>query len=657
MSKLNQVDAEPYREIPEDLYVTALLPAEDEMIATMVEGAELPALLAAIAFITGDVSILRDEFRPSDKPMGATIEPQGGMSVATQAAARILAVQKLIEFRDKPPAAIVEPAPEKLDNIMRFLAKGVGEDYIPLLRHELAMPEDMGAPKWRKSEIAPDTDFNVVIVGSGISGLAAAHRFDQAGVSFTVIEKNSDVGGTWWENDYPGCRLDTPNYAYSFSFSQKSDWPQRFSQQKVIKDYLIGVSNEFHLREHIRFNTEVTAARFNEHYNRWTVTTREMGGRCTEVTANSVVTAVGQLNRPNYPDIRGRETFLGTAFHSADWDHSIDLAGKRVAVVGTGASAFQIVPAIVDTVGDLKVFQRNPPWMLPTPAYHHDISPQLHWLFAHIPYYARWYRFWQFWIAAEGRLPLAVVDPTWKKSGSVSGANEDFRRDLIKHMRKQFVDRPDLLKKMTPTYPPGAKRLLRDNGVWAKALKQNHVSLITTPISEITPTGIRTEDGTESAFDVIIYATGFRASDFLDPIMFTGRGGANLHDQWGGDARAYLGIAVPNFPNLFIMVGPTSGAVINGSVIFTAECDAEYIVECFHQMLQNNVHTMEVREAPFEAFNEMVDAQNRLRAWGVEGVSSWYKNKFGRVSQNWPGTLLEYWKLTRSPKMADFITT
>jgi 4-hydroxyacetophenone monooxygenase len=650
-----RVDAFPFHVA--DPYVTEAIVGDDDAIAAAVAEAEIPALLAALALVTGDLTILREDLRPPQNPIGATIEPQGGMSAAAQALARSIAVRKLIEFRDRGSTVTHASTPDALNTIMRFLTNNAADEYIPLLRHELGLPEDMGKPRWHKDEVAPETDFKVVIVGAGISGLAAAHRFRQAGVSFIVLEKNPEVGGTWWENTYPGCRLDTPNYAYSFSFAQKPDWPQQFSRQPVIRDYLIGVSQDFSLRDQVRFSTEVVSAEFNDVSALWTVTTRQEDGTVNRFSANAVVTAVGQLNRPSYPAIKGRESFAGQSFHSSDWDHSVDLADKRVAVIGTGASAYQIVPSIVSTTGVLKVFQRNAPWLLPTATYHHDIRPGLHWLFRHLPFYARWYRFWQFWIAAEGRLPFVKVDPEWNKPGSVSAPNEQLRQDLLRYLETQFSDRPDLLEKTTPNYPPGAKRLLRDNGSWASALKQPHVSLITETIAEITPDGIRTQDGIEHLFDVIVYATGFTASDFLTPMIIKGNGGIDLQEQWDGDARAYLGVTIPNFPNLFVIYGPTSGVVVNGSVVFISECGAEYILECFHQILESGIRTLEIKPEPFEDYNRKVDAENKLRAWGTEGVSTWYQNKHGRVSQNWPFSLLEYWNLTRAPEMHHFKST
>lgn len=633
-------------------HVNAIV-ASDEEIAAAVLDADLPALLAALATLTGDDRLLADDLQPPPIRMGASIKPQGGMSTKAQDKARRLAVGTLVAYRDKSAPA-PDPKAPLLERAMRFLARGAGAEYLPLLKHELALPRDLGAPSWSKADIAPDRDFKVAVIGAGLSGVAAAYRLAQAGVVYKVFEKNADVGGVWWENVYPGCRLDTPNFAYSYSFAQKQDWPEQFSRQTEIQKYVSRVADETSVRAHIEFETEVLSLSYDEASARWSIETRDGSGRVRAETFSAVITATGQLNRPAYPDINGLQTFKGDLFHSARWPAGFDVSGKRVAVVGTGASAYQIVPSIVDSVSALEVFQRNPPWMLPTPNYHDEIKPGMAWLLHHVPYYGRWFRFWQFWIAAEGRLPLVEVEPGWDHPISVGSANEGLRLECIEHLKTQLSDRPDLLKKLTPNYPPGAKRMLRDNGVWAAALKQPHAKLVTNKIEKIEEGGIVTEDGQLHEVDVIVLATGFQASDYLAPIKVVGRGGKDLHEWWAGDCRAYLGITMPGFPNLFMTGGPTTGVVVNGSAIFSAECAVEYALSAIHELLRGGYAAMDVRQAPFDEFNRRVDAENLTKAWGVAKVSSWYRNRFGRASQTWPFSLLEYWRLTERANLADY---
>ncbi len=368
-----------------------------------------------------------------------------------------------------------------------------------------------------------------------------------------------------------------------------------------------------------------------------------------------LISAVGQLNRPSLPDIPGLETFTGPAFHSARWDHSIDLAGKRVAVIGTGASAVQFIPEIAPVAGELVVFQRTPPWFAPTPDYHDEVSQGLRWLYGHVPSYSEWNRFWIFWRMGDGALDAVRVDEAWEPKGeAVSAANDMVRMVLSGYLGAEFAERPDLLEAVVPTYPPGAKRMLRDNGIWARTLQRDNVQLVTDGIREITPNGVIVADGTEHAVDVLIYGTGFQASKFLTPMSIRGRNGVDLHEHWAGDARAYLGVTVPGFPNLFCLYGPNTNIVVNGSIVYFSECGVRYILGLLEQLLRGGHATVDVRKDIHDDFNDRVDAQNRRMAWGWSDVNSWYKNEHGHVAQNWPFTLLEYWQQTVRPDPDDY---
>jgi 4-hydroxyacetophenone monooxygenase len=626
----------------------------DEEIRAALEQVEVAPLLAAVAHLTGDLDLLRDDLRPDPD---RSLEPDGGLTPAAVEAAREVIVGALARYRDAgcPPAP--EPDPAALRRIMAFL---VGDDnvesYEDLLREELAVEGgDLRAPSWHKDDVAPDVTFRVAVIGAGMSGLLAAHRLRQAGVEVVILEKNDDVGGTWFENTYPGCRVDVPNHLYSYSFAQ-TDWPQHFSTQAELLEYFRGFADRFGLRPLIRFGTEVLSATLDETSMGWQVRVRTPEGAEEVVEANAVISAVGQLNRPSYPDIPGVGDFAGPAFHSARWDHDVELAGKRVAVIGTGASAAQLIPHVAEEAGELLVLQRTPNWFAPTPDYHEEVPGGMRWLMGRVGPYGPWYRVWLFWRMHEGLLPAAVVDPEWESEGqrSVSGPNEMVRLLLSAYIEAEFADRPDLLPEVLPQYPPMAKRIIRDNGIWARTLKRDDVSLITERIERITPAGIVTADGVEHPVDVLIYGTGFTASEFLTPMQVTGRGGVDLHERWKGDARAYLGITVPEFPNLFCLYGPNTNIVINGSIIYFSECEVRYVTEAVRLLLEGGHRAMDVRPEVHDTFNERIDAANRQMAWGASSVSSWYKNQHGRVAQNWPFSLLEYWERTKAPDPGDY---
>jgi 4-hydroxyacetophenone monooxygenase len=619
---------------------------DDELIRAAVACAEVPALLPAVAQLTGDEELLREDLRPDPDRL---LEPDAGLGPQQLEEARALACEALREHL----ASGAAPPAVDADRLRRLLTFVVGsedvvEEYLPLFREELcAAGEDPRAPGWHKDDLAGPTPFVVAVVGAGMSGLLAAHRCRQAGLDVVVLDKNDDVGGTWLENSYPGCRVDVPNHFYSYSFVQH-DWPQYFSTQQVLLDYFRSCAEEFGLADDIRFRTEVTAATYDESRAVWVLSLRTDDGPQT-LEANAVISAVGQLNRPSYPDIAGRERFEGPAFHSAEWDHDVELEGRRVAVIGTGASAVQLIPHVAERADELLVFQRTPNWFVPTPEYQQDIPDELRWLQRQVPAYGSWYRFWLFWRNTEGMLAATEVEEAWDDPRSTGALNDVLRELLTAHLQSEFADAPDLIDEVVPAYPPSAKRVIRDDGTWAATLKRDDVRLVTDKISEITPRGVRTADGVEHEVDVIVYGTGFQASRFLTPMRVVGRGGVDLHERWGGDARAYLGINVPGFPNLFCLYGPNTNIVINGSIIYFSECAVSYVVECLRLLLETGHRALEVRDEAHDEYNAWIDEGNRRRVWSVAGVNSWYKNEFGRSAQNWPFSLPEYWRQTRRP--------
>jgi 4-hydroxyacetophenone monooxygenase len=397
----------------------------------------------------------------------------------------------------------------------------------------------------------------------------------------------------------------------------------------------------------------VQALRYDEAHCCWQIDIEREGRRDT-LRAQAVISAVGQLNRPRLPDIAGLERFKGQAWHTARWRHDVDLRGLRVGVIGTGASAFQVVPQVARQAASLTVFQRSAPWVVDTPAYTRELPPGLHWLLSHLPGYNAWYRFEQFWVAVEGRRRYSQVDPAWRRSGSVSALNAQLRDMLEAQIAQAYAGRPDLQRVMTPDYPPYAKRMLRDDGAWPAALQAGHVSVVSTPIAEVTEDGVRDADGRLHALDVLIYGTGFSASQFLNSLRVSGLGGVDLHQQWGLEPKAYQGVCVPGFPNLFMLYGPNTNLITNGSLVLFSEIEIEYVMRCLRTLGERGARAMACTEEASERYNARIDAAARSMAYGIEGVSNWYKSSSGRVTQNWPLSTIDFWRQMQTVQTQDF---
>jgi len=616
--------------------------------------AEIAPLLMSVVQITGDLDLM------------AQVAPhiQGPWSFLQNVpdALRQTVIERMVQAL-KTCAAGDAPAPARPgpDVLQKMMSAGVGQpvpaEYIPLLLEEMSFGgEDTRAVRWPGEPPAARERFPVIVVGAGFGGLCAAIRLKKLGIPFTLLEKNDDVGGTWLENRYPGCAVDTPNHFYSYSFQVNDRWSRHFSRRDEILGYIHDVVREHGLREHIRFGVEVTEAAFDEAAGQWAVRWRDREGREQTSRCRALITAVGQLNRPAFPPVPGIGRFRGPAFHTAQWDASVLLAGKRVAMIGTGASGMQAGPSIAPEVAHLRVFQRSPHWAVNNPNYHLETTPGHRWALAHIPYYSNWLRFQQFWASSDGFHASLHKDPAWSQPAvSLNETNHKLRETIVAYVREQLDGDEALLAKCIPPYPPYGKRMLRDNH-WYRMLRRDNVALETDPIARIEEDAIVMADGTRHEADVIVYATGFQASKMLWPMTIRGRGGRTLRDDWGDDdPRAYLGMTVPGYPNLFVLYGPNTNLAHGGSIIFHTECQVRYMMQALQLMIERGLGTLEVRPEVHERYNERLDAKARDMVWTHEGVRSWYKNARNRLTVTSPWRLLDYWAMTRTFDPGEFV--
>lgn len=629
------------------------IPGTDADLDRALADVNLPTLLMVMTQLVGDNRYLTERYRPKpiETPEGSMFPDDSGR-FAPEVAAEIRAAARalLLDIRSRggelPPA----PTAARLQEMMTFsTAEPVSDTFCEMLLEETGFVNRDRQWQEQISQVlagkAPE-GFSVIVVGAGMSGLCSGIKLKAAGIPFVILEKNPEVGGTWYENSYPDCGVDTPNHFYSFSFDRNPDWSGYFSKRDELFAYFDRCADKYGLRDSVQFNTEVTAMRYDAEACVWHVDVRRADGRSETLTANAVISAVGQLNRPSTPDFPGLSSFSGAAFHSARWRHDVDVTGKRVAVIGTGCSAVQLLPKTAAKAAQVYVFQRSPHWLSPNRDYYRPVEPGLKWALKHIPCYAEWHRARMIFSFADRNWGAVPADPNWPHpERSTNEANEGMRNALIAYISEQLGDRQDLLPKVVPDFPVFGKRLIVDNN-WYPTLARDNVELVTDEIRSVHPNAIETADGALREIDVIIFATGFNTNHFLWPMDVVGRSGQTLENRWGDYPRAYKGILVPDYPNLFCLYGPNTNIVHGGSIIYTIECQVHYMMQCLALMLERQARELEVTAAANDAYNEEVQAISRTLAWGHPGVQSWYKNSAGKVVNNSPFPNLEYWRRT-----------
>ena len=475
----------------------------------------------------------------------------------------------------------------------------------------------------------------VLIIGAGFAGVGLAIQLQKRGIDdFLVLEKAASVGGTWRDNHYPGAACDVPSHLYSYSFEPKTDWSRKFAPQAEIVAYIQHCVDKHQLAGKIRCNTEVASAEFEQASGLW----RVIGKDGEHYLAQALVSACGQLNQPAYPRIPGLESFAGEAFHSARWNHAYDLAGKRVAVIGTGASAIQFVPEIVPKVQHLTLFQRSAAYVISKPD-----RAYKRWELALL---RRWPWLQQIdrglkYVQHEVRALAFIHFPVLMKL---------FQFSFQRHLAAAIAD-PERQRQLQPDYPLGCKRILISNNYFP-ALAQGNVEIVNQAIQSITPHGVVTADGREHPVDALIYGTGFAATDFLAPMQIKGLGGVELNQAWRDGAEAYKGISVNGFPNLFLLYGPNTNLGHN-SILYMLESQFAYVLNCLDALQQQGLRYMDVKPQVQQRFNQHLQQVIRHSIW-EQGCTSWYKNAAGKNTNNWPGFTFTYRQQTRHLELADY---
>lgn len=487
------------------------------------------------------------------------------------------------------------------------------------------------------SNAASENTVDVLIIGGGFSGLCMGIKLREAGMnSFLILEKSADIGGTWWDNRYPGCACDIPSHLYSFSFEPSNEWTRMYPGRQEIHDYLKRCVERYKLAPHIRVNARFQEAVWDEAAGVWHAITQDE----TRIQARVLVSGMGALHVPRYPELKGLDRFKGHAFHSATWDHSVELEGKNVAVVGTGASAIQFVPQIAPRARKLHLFQRTPPWIVPRLDF--AFSDKWKRRFRRIPV-TRWalrqYIFWRQEFRVLGFLGNETVR---KKAEAIA----------LRHLARRIKD-PKMREALTPKYLLGCKRVLVSDDFYP-ALNRPNVELVTDAIAEVREHSIVTQDGVERPIDVLIYGTGFRATEPLIGCRVVGRNGVEIHEAWGKRMCAYLGVTVAGFPNFFILLGPNTGLGHN-SVVLMIEAQVRYAMNCLKLMKRYKQRVIEVREDSQKRFVDEIYRRMGGTVWLSGGCKSWYQDQdTGEITTLWPGSVISYLRLTRSVSASDY---
>ena len=626
--------------------------AEDErMFAEAVAVANIPTLLMVLVQLTGQTHWLEAPYRPIRHP-GMGDNDSGGLDRQHQGEVREAAFEAILAWRAGRAVALAEPSQDLLVRMLSVtMGEPVGAEYGAFTAAQLGQLKFLD-----HQPIDVSAGFKVVVIGAGIFGLCAAINLRAAGVPFEVIERNPTVGGVWWENTYPGAGVDTPNHLYSYSFAPY-DWKQYFCLRDELHSYLEHVSRAFDVRRHIRFNTSVTRIEYQGASQTWSIESCDSDGRIERREANVVISAAGLFNPPVEPNIAGLDAWTGEKWHTARWPDGASIVGKRVAIIGNGASCMQTAPEIQNDVSSLTIYQRSNHWSAPFEQFRKDVPDAIRFLFQECPIYRAWYRVRLGWTFNDRIHSALHKDPAWAHpERSLNAQNDAHRAFFTQYVIDQLGDRADdLLDKVLPTYPPFGKRMLMDNG-WYRMLRNPRVELVDDRIDHIQGNTVVTVDGRAREADVLVIATGFDVLRLISTYETVGRSGRTLRQVWEDDnAKAYLGTVIPDFPNFFVLYGPNLQPGHGGSLTFVVEMQVRYIMDMLAKMAAQKIGAVEVREDVHTRYNAVVDAEHDQMVWTHPGMSTYYRNDRGRIVINSPFRNVDYFEMTRHVDLSEYV--
>ncbi|MFL2987515.1 MAG: flavin-containing monooxygenase [Candidatus Poriferisodalaceae bacterium] len=628
------------------------LSPEEQIFSDAIDVANIPTLLMVLVQLTGELHWLEEPYLPKRQP-GLGDNDTGGLEPRHQQEVREAALEAILAWRNGRPIALPEP---DYDLIVRMLSVSMAES-VPTEYGQFTAAQ-LGQVKFLDHQaISSPPDFNVVVIGAGVSGLCAAINLQMLGINFQVIERNSTVGGVWWENSYPGAGVDTPNHLYSYSFAPY-DWQKYFCLRDELHGYLEHVCDSFEVRDTIRFETTVERIEYQNQKQNWLVTLCLPDGSQEQTEANVVISAAGIFNPPVSPDIDGLEDWEGEQWHTARWPEAADLQDKKVAIIGNGASCMQIGPEIQDEVESLTIFQKSVHWAAPFEQFRKEVPDPLRFLLREVPLYRNWYRVRLGWTFNDRIHSALHKDPDWEHpERSLNAQNDAHRAYFTNHVISELGDHAsELLDRVLPTYPPFGKRMLMDNG-WYRMLRNPKVQLVDERISKVDANSLTTEDGSEYEADVLVLATGFDVLNFITTYEAQGSAGTSLMSQWEQDnAQAYLGTVVPNFPNFFTLYGPNLQPGHGGSLIFVVEMQVRYIMDVIQKMLEQNLGAVEIRQDVHDKYNEDVDQAHTQMVWTHPGMESYYRNERGRIVVNSPWRNVDFYAMTREADLSEYLT-